>query len=424
MSVKICLNMIMKDESHLGTRVFQNLFGNFDAIVVVDTGSIDNSIEIVETYIKEKNIPGIVIKSDWKDFDGSRTEAIEEGEKFLKNKKGIWYLMMFDFDDLIISGTKDKKLDIPFKINRNELKEDQYMIDIFNGGIIYDRNFLMKVDPHKRWCYKSPIHEFAYLKDEKQTHTVGKIKGCYIDSRREGARSQNPNKYLNDALAFKKRLETMKPGDKLYDRYLYYMAQSYRDQGMNDLAERHYLERAYSIKRGDEYDYLALIEAAKIRITRLIHMSDFDYLAILKDISVDDQIKKDCRGLIIDSITLKILQDAYEKRPFRYEAAVKICEHYRCVQKYNISYAIGSHTISLYKHKDFIFVDIADHEYRLHEAVAVSGTYCNKLLEAKKLFEHILTRNNLPEDIRARTNRNLDFTIKAIKDRGIKAIKK
>jgi glycosyltransferase involved in cell wall biosynthesis len=426
MSTKICLNMIVKNEEHLGDRPYRTLAGNYDYMIILDTGSTDRTPEIAEQYMKDNNIPGIVVRSDWKDFDGSRTEALEEAEKFLKNKKGTNYILFWDYDDKLVVGNKDKKLDKPFRINRNELVEDQYMIDIVGGGIVYDRNFMIKYDPNKRFEWLSPVHEFIGLRDEKQTHTKGKIKGAYIDSRREGSRSLKPNKYLNDALAFKKRLEGMKPGDKLYDRYLYYMAQSYRDQGhdYHDLAERHYLERAYSIRKGDEYDYLALLEAAKIRITRLIYMKEFDYLQILKDIGVDDQIKKNCRGLIVDKMTLKILEDAYERRPFRYEAAVRICEHYRCIQKYNISYGIGSHTLELEKHKDFIFVETADHEYKLHEAVAVSGTYCNRLHEAKKLFEHILTRSHLPEDVKKRTENNLDFTIKAIKDKGVKIVKK
>ena len=410
MSTKICLNMIVKDESHLGTRVLQNLKDNYDAAVIVDTGSTDNTVQIYTDYFTEQKIPFFIKQSDWKEFDGSRTEAIETAEEWLKDKKGTWYLLFFDADDLL-SSTNPK---VPFRITRSELTNDIYVIDIVHPNITYDRNLMIKVNPNKRWKFYCPVHEFVSTREKNVPIKKGKIKGCYINSLREGARNKDPEKYYKDALVFKKRLESMKVGDEFYDHHMYYMAQSYRDANMDELAEQTYLKRGYEVRMNSEYDYMALIEAVRIRINRLKYMSEKDYLDALKDIAVEDKIKLGHRGLIFDNTTLKILLDANQLRNFRYEAAVKICENWRIQGKYNLAYALAVHTLNLPKHNDIIFVDNADHSYKLLDVAAVCAGWIGKYIESKKYFEQLLTVKDLPEDVKIRTEKNLDFTIKRL----------
>jgi glycosyltransferase involved in cell wall biosynthesis len=404
--------MIVKDEAHLGVRVFETLSGNFDAVCIVDTGSTDNTVKLYTDYLVEQKIPFHIVQSDWKWFDGSRTEAIESAEQWLKDKKGIWYLLFWDADDVLLSGNRIKQADTPFRIKRNDLKEDRYMIDLVNSNITYERTFLVRVDQKIRWCYYCPVHEFVDVRLEGTKFTSDKIRGCYIDSRREGARSKDPQKYYKDAKIFEERLKTMKVGDKFYDRYMYYRAQSYKDAGMPELGEKCYLERAREAKRGDEYDYLAFLRAAEIRIDRLRSLGDAEYLILLKNITtINDKTKLGCRGLLLDDATLRILIEANQTRNQRYEAVVKICEHYRCATLFNIGYALGSHTLSLPKHKDCIFVDHNDHSYKLLECTAVCSYYIGNYKESKRLCEEILIIQGVPEDVKLRAEKNLAFAL-------------
>ena len=52
----ICLNMIVKDESHIIKKTLTNLCDKFqfDYWVISDTGSTDSTIEIIENFFKEK----------------------------------------------------------------------------------------------------------------------------------------------------------------------------------------------------------------------------------------------------------------------------------------------------------------------------------------------------------------------------------
>jgi len=52
----ICLNMIVKNESHVIIKTFDNILSNInlDYWVISDTGSTDNTKELIIDYFKKK----------------------------------------------------------------------------------------------------------------------------------------------------------------------------------------------------------------------------------------------------------------------------------------------------------------------------------------------------------------------------------
>src|SRR5208283_4741303 len=67
--------------------------------------------------------------------------------------------------------------------------------------------------------------------------------GFYILSGREGARSQDPDKYRKDAEALEQALQAEQDAF-LRSRYTFYLARSYRDAGDKEKALDNYLKRA------------------------------------------------------------------------------------------------------------------------------------------------------------------------------------
>jgi glycosyltransferase involved in cell wall biosynthesis len=57
---KICLNMIVRNESHIIQATLENLckYFNFDYWVIVDTGSTDATMQIIQEFFHKQNIPG------------------------------------------------------------------------------------------------------------------------------------------------------------------------------------------------------------------------------------------------------------------------------------------------------------------------------------------------------------------------------
>ncbi len=223
----ICLNMIVKNESHIIRDTLQMLLSkiNFDYWVICDTGSTDNTPQIITDFFKHNNIDGELHLDQWVNFAVNRTKALE----YAFNKTD--YLFIFDADDNILGDIIIPKFDINI---------DGY--SLFFGHDInklsYKRTLLVNNRIH--WKYMSVLHEFiCCLKDEPN---IINLEGNYcIISGRTGARNKDPFKYLDDALLLENAwMEAKKSGDTLYLRYAFYCANSYKDYGLWEEAIKWY----------------------------------------------------------------------------------------------------------------------------------------------------------------------------------------
>ena len=75
----LCLNMIVKNESHIIKNTLIKLLKKikFDYWVISDTGSTDNTKELITEFFKEVDIPGEIYNDEWKDFGHNRSKALE-----------------------------------------------------------------------------------------------------------------------------------------------------------------------------------------------------------------------------------------------------------------------------------------------------------------------------------------------------------
>lgn len=218
MAKKICLNMIVKNEAHIIRETFDNIlkYVPIDYWVISDTGSTDNTKELITTYFKEKNIDGELVEHGWQDFGYNRTKALETAY----NKSD--YLFIFDADDKITGNLK-----LPFVLNEN-----MYHLQ-FGETFTYLRPLL--INNRKHWEYKGVLHEFLSSMENINTATI--ITGeYYVESGRFGNRSKNPTKYFDDAVILENAFEKEKTGGDIgmACRYAFYCAQSYKDCQMID----------------------------------------------------------------------------------------------------------------------------------------------------------------------------------------------
>ena len=58
---KICLNMIVKNESKVILRLLNSVLPIVDSYCICDTGSTDNTIEVIENFFNEHNIQGKIV---------------------------------------------------------------------------------------------------------------------------------------------------------------------------------------------------------------------------------------------------------------------------------------------------------------------------------------------------------------------------
>ena len=210
----ICLNMIVKNESHIIVETLEKLIKKIriDYWVISDTGSTDNTKELIKTFFKQRNIPGELVEHEWRDFGYNRTQALE----CAYDKTD--YLLIFDADDELCGD---------FVLPKN-LDMDGYRLNFGNeNGVSYVRVLL--VNNRKKWCYKCVLHEFIEcLEPVCKYETI--VGNYYVISGRKGARSMDPEKYLKDAIILEKaHAKALEENDDLYIRYAFYCANSYND---------------------------------------------------------------------------------------------------------------------------------------------------------------------------------------------------
>ena len=212
----ICLNMIVKDESPIIEKTLENILSKIDIDywVISDTGSSDNTREIITDFFLKRNIKGELHEDAWQGFGPNRTIALQHA--YGKTD----YVFMFDADDKIVGD---------LNINKLTLNCDQYD---FKMGKSYTFMRPMLFNNHKKWKYIGVLHEYLSCLEPPITKTTF-AGDYYINACTLGNRSLDPDKYKKDAELLTNAYET-EPEISLKERYAFYAAQSFRDSSQTD----------------------------------------------------------------------------------------------------------------------------------------------------------------------------------------------
>jgi glycosyltransferase involved in cell wall biosynthesis len=102
---KLALNMIVKNESKIITRLFDSLAGIIDCYCICDTGSTDNTVQLITEYFAARDIPGRVIVEPFKNFEHNRTFALHAC-KDAANTGDTYadYILLMDADMVLEKG--------------------------------------------------------------------------------------------------------------------------------------------------------------------------------------------------------------------------------------------------------------------------------------------------------------------------------
>lgn len=256
--MSLCLNMIVKNESHIIEQTLENICLYFPLTywIISDTGSTDNTIDIIERFFKAKGIVGHIHQEPWQNFSHNRNAALQE----CIGKSD--YILIFDADDSV-----QGQLALP------KLTKDSYYFQMAseNGSVNYFRKLVIKNNQEFQW--RGVLHE--YLEDKKP-HTAGEVTGDYaIISGRQGHRSQNVNKYKDDAEMLEKAYLSGNDQD-LLPRYAFYCAQSYKDAKLVSKAIEWYKKRAemdegWVDEKYCSYEQLGLLYESKEDYKQALH---------------------------------------------------------------------------------------------------------------------------------------------------------
>ena len=203
----LCLNMIVKNESKIITRLFDSVLHVIDSYCICDTGSTDNTIELITDYFKSKNIPGKVVVEPFKNFCHNRNFALTSCIGMSD------FVLLLDAD--MILETKN--------FNKNMLNmADQFHI-LQGCDAFYYQNMRI-VKNNGLYSYSGVTHEYINTPSNSHTHSFAKNEIFIKDIGDGGAKH---DKFERDIRLL---LEGLRE-DPNNDRYHFYLANSYHDSG-------------------------------------------------------------------------------------------------------------------------------------------------------------------------------------------------
>ena len=100
----LCLNMIVKNESRIIIRMFDSVLPIIDCYCICDTGSTDNTVQIITDYFTSKGIPGKIVVEPFKNFCHNRNFALKACEGMSD------YVLLMDADMVLEVKNFNKKL--------------------------------------------------------------------------------------------------------------------------------------------------------------------------------------------------------------------------------------------------------------------------------------------------------------------------
>lgn len=350
----ICLNMIVKNETKVIRRCLESVMPLIDTWVIVDTGSTDGTQKLIKEIMKD--IPGELHERPWVDFAHNRNEALQ----FAKGKAD--YILFVDADDIL---TFDPKFVKP------QLDKDSYSLNIAYAGTSYSRTQLVKSSLDWKWV--GPVHEVVMSSQAKTSAMLSGVTMVIIGG---GDRSTDTTKFLKDALVLEKSLQQ----EPNHTRNTFYLAQSYKDAGLLHKAIEVYKKRVAQGGWPEEV-FWSLYQIAIIQET----------LGVPED------------------VINKGYTEAYQYRPTRIEPLYRLSSYYRRKENYLLGYALAKQGLNVPPPADPLFVDTWIYQYGLLLEYSICAYWLGKYEESYKACFELLSKKDLPQDVRECTEKNLSF---------------
>ena len=172
--VHIAVLMMVKNEKKRLHISLESVIGFADSLVIFDTGSTDNTIEICQEFSKKHNIPLRLKQGGFVNFSVSRNESLEFADSF----EDIDYLLLLDTNDELRNGNILRKCAEEYVTN----KSSGFLLcqEWFSGS--YDKYFNVRfIKAHHQWRYVGAVHEYIKTFDEENDkHPIVKLPDCII----------------------------------------------------------------------------------------------------------------------------------------------------------------------------------------------------------------------------------------------------
>jgi tetratricopeptide (TPR) repeat protein len=367
----ICLNMIVKNESKVILRLLDTVVSLIDSYCICDTGSTDNTVELIETFMKDHHITGKIVFEPFRDFGYNRTFALNEASKMV----GQDYLLLMDADMYL---TGDALLDpISFK---KSLKKDCF--HLCQGSHTYFYKNVRIIKNYKGYSYWGVTHEYVVTPQGTEYDFI-ENNTLFIQDIGDGG--TKTDKFERDIRLLTKGLEE-NPNN---DRYTFYLANSLRDAGRIQEAIEMFKKR--------------------IKIGGWIEEVWHSYYSMGKCYMTIGEHEK----------AVSTWLDAYNHHPKRIENLYEIINYYRMAGKNRLAYSFyilaNDSNVQWGASADYLFLQKDVYDYKIDYELSIIGYYVNDLkYDLLRTCMKVLAYEYLTEDIATNILSNYKFYRKQI----------
>lgn len=346
---KLCLNMIVKNESKIITRLFDSVIDIIDSYCICDTGSTDDTVKIIEDYFKKNGKPGKVITEPFKDFGYNRTHSLLA----CQGEPNADYILLMDADMILEKGADFNLEDFKKELDRS------HAYYILQGSPKMSYKNVRIVKNNIGATYWGVTHEYVKMPHGSKYSSIEKTLLFINDVGDGGAKA---DKFERDIRLLLKGLED-EPNN---DRYTFYLANSYRENGQREKAIETYKKR--------------------IEIGGWIEEIWESYYNIGKCYMILGEPEK----------AIATWLEGYDKFPKRLENIYEIMAYYRTQSKHRLVYefykiakkrldeivGIGDsldskRTVGIGDSLDHLFMQNDVYDYKIDYEFTISGYYCN-----------------------------------------------
>jgi glycosyltransferase involved in cell wall biosynthesis len=224
--IRIILLLMIKNESRIIRRSILSALPVVDAVCVSDTGSTDDTVQILEAFYPTLSVPSKTYQHTWSNFGQNRTLSFQDAQAFCQQlgwNPARTYALAIDADmELQVESAFHKQGDLGLK---------GYSLVQKAGTLHYANTRLMRLD--EPWTCIGATHEYwngpmeGILSDSK----------LWIDDKNDGG--CKADKYTRDRTLLERELEEQPTNV----RTAFYLAQTYKCLGLPDLSIEAYKKR-------------------------------------------------------------------------------------------------------------------------------------------------------------------------------------
>lgn len=254
---QVVLTIMAKDEEQNIRRALESAHGWYDKVLLMDTGSTDGTVAVVEAFCGAQDIPLEVLDMPFEDFGTNRNALLARGRELAD------YQLLMDADEELVFREDGAWGEPEIERARPQLTADAYLLH-YEGEIDYAQpRLLFKNFP---WKFDDvSVHASLDVDSQTLTPRGHNLREPLI--RHHGDLRHGMTKVQRDIDLLTQEIEN---GNDL-PRHLFLRAKAYEGVGNNDAALADYAARV-ELSRGDEEAYYSRF---RLGVLTGEHLNDF-----------------------------------------------------------------------------------------------------------------------------------------------------